>query len=751
MWQELRDHGILRNKLIEHVWKDWIGIKQGLLELMERFDMLFRQPAEEKDEKEKDSQTGDKELQPTYCVPACLHPKKGDPKKGNENMTDGTFYVDFGTFLPDGFFHRVLVHFARWSSQHTDKAPKLFYRFCKSFVGPENNRHICSLQMIQSSEKNGACIKITLKKVAKVGEKAGSTGESDPVVCTRVFEFMSKTLDELRVKWAKGIKYTMSVGCVACREEGQGKLHLIPVEKCSSGSYLCSDTDKEIPAKRLYWKAVDTGVSSSTEKPKPQQGRHIMISYSWGPKDKGFPCQKRMVSLKDELVKAGFPVWLDVQEMRGSMDARMAEAVDGAFVILLCYSKEYQLSTSCRKEAQYASYQGKEIIPLKFDNHRPDGWLGLLICNLLYHDVRSESAMLENLPNIIKDINACPEVPVAVGKPSEPESTNGDRSDKTSPEEKEPSSEAADDDDEPAAPVVEPKEPESAKDNSQDQPAAAAAAESPNMTWRYRHTVDPAAGYVWGCHMVGDSHLAVGLDGCVKVYQVGEDTSKLVYTLLSDEWAGRAINGAAISKSLPNDMLVICNGIPFIYIMPCIKESRKHNHKYKIRSESKSPQCIAANASVAVIGMWNPHSYIVCKLADLSHQFHVELDFTPYDITMSADSMVVMRYDKMVVWSVGVDRKDCKEMCTIKNPDGWRFEGVSFGKDRQVYAACKQGGEGGVYKYTWGGEGKPEYINSGCIIEGLGVVGSRNLSVTSEGFLAVGQMYAGNVKIYKLQ
>ncbi|XP_072021542.1 diacylglycerol kinase beta-like [Amphiura filiformis] len=404
MWQELRDYGILRNKLIEHMWKEWIDIKQELLELMERFDLLFRQPAKDKNiEKERDGQIEEKGQQ-EYCVPACLHPTEGDV-----DITDGIFYVDFDTFLPDGFFHRVLVHFARWSSQHTDKAPELYYRFCKSFVGPENNRHMCSLQMIQSSKKNSACIKIMLKKVAKHGNKSGSsTGEPDPEVCTTVFEFMSKTLHELRDKWAKGIKYTMTVGCVACREEGKQRLHLIPMEECGSGSYLCRNTDTEIPATRLYWKA-DTGVSSSTENPTPKQGRHVMISYSWGSRKEGFPCQKRMVTLRDELQTAGFQVWLDVDEMRGNMDDHMAEAVDGAFVILLCYSKDYQRSENCKKEAQYAKYKSKPIIPLKFDEHRPDGWLGLLICSLLYHDVQSDNAISANLPGIIRDIRGYPE------------------------------------------------------------------------------------------------------------------------------------------------------------------------------------------------------------------------------------------------------------------------------------------------------------------------------------------------------
>ncbi|XP_072048610.1 uncharacterized protein [Amphiura filiformis] len=401
-WQELEDNGILRNELIDHVWKDWKDIKDELLELMEKFDLLFRRPADDQDEKEKD----EKEQTPDYCVPACLHPKG---MGGHEDKTDGKFYVEFDPFLPDGFFHRVLVHFARWSSQHTGVAPALLYRFCESVVGPENKRHECHLQMIQSSKHNSACIKIMLKNIATFGEEAGN--EADTEVCTSVYEFMDKTLLNLKDRWAKGIRYTMTVCCVACKTVG--KLHLIPVTKCKRGSYYCRNMKVSIPATQLYWEA-SADVSSAKPQPKSsstskismteEPGRHVMISYSWGPADKGFPCKKRMITLRDELQGAGYKVWLDVHEMKGNMIERMAEAVDGACCLLVCFSKEYQNSRNCKSEATYASYKYKPIIPLRFDEHKPDRWLGLIIGNLIYYDVQSENAMFKNLPKIIEEI-----------------------------------------------------------------------------------------------------------------------------------------------------------------------------------------------------------------------------------------------------------------------------------------------------------------------------------------------------------
>ncbi|XP_072024281.1 uncharacterized protein [Amphiura filiformis] len=124
----------------------------------------------------------------------------------------------------------------------------------------------------------------------------------------------------------------------------------------------------------------------------------VMISYNWG-------AQERMLKLKDELVKTGFRVWMDVERMRDNMDQTMAKAVEGSAVIVMCCSKKYQDSKNCRKEAQYADFLNKDIIRLQYDSSKPSDWLGLMICNMLYYDVRTEEAMVKSLPEIIKAID----------------------------------------------------------------------------------------------------------------------------------------------------------------------------------------------------------------------------------------------------------------------------------------------------------------------------------------------------------
>ena len=39
-----------------------------------------------------------------------------------------------------------------------------------------------------------------------------------------------------------------------------------------------------------------------------EQNLHLMISYQWD-------SQKRMIKLRDELIRAGFDVWMDVDKM----------------------------------------------------------------------------------------------------------------------------------------------------------------------------------------------------------------------------------------------------------------------------------------------------------------------------------------------------------------------------------------------------------------------------------------------------
>ncbi|KAL3892356.1 hypothetical protein ACJMK2_004569 [Sinanodonta woodiana] len=107
---------------------------------------------------------------------------------------------------------------------------------------------------------------------------------------------------------------------------------------------------------------------------------HVMISYNWGH-------QKELIKISDILREKGFPVWMDIKNMGGSTLQDMAEAVENASVVLVCFSRKYKDSPNCRAEGEYAFEERKEIIPLKMEaDYKRDGWLAMVITGKKFID-----------------------------------------------------------------------------------------------------------------------------------------------------------------------------------------------------------------------------------------------------------------------------------------------------------------------------------------------------------------------------
>jgi hypothetical protein len=106
----------------------------------------------------------------------------------------------------------------------------------------------------------------------------------------------------------------------------------------------------------------------------------IMISYSH--KDK-ILCKQ----LYDELIKAGYRVWIDFDQMHGNVMDAMAQAIERSHTILICMSDQYRRSNYGRAEAYYAFQRQLKIVPVLVQKHyKPDGWLLFLVGQLLYVD-----------------------------------------------------------------------------------------------------------------------------------------------------------------------------------------------------------------------------------------------------------------------------------------------------------------------------------------------------------------------------
>ncbi|KAL3892371.1 hypothetical protein ACJMK2_004582 [Sinanodonta woodiana] len=131
---------------------------------------------------------------------------------------------------------------------------------------------------------------------------------------------------------------------------------------------------------------IKKNIPNSTEEQKTEElvvqkkTGHVMISYNWGH-------QKELIKISDILREKGFPVWMDIKNMGGSTLQDMAEAVENASVVLVCYSRKYKDSPNCRAEAEYAFEERKEIIPLKMEaDYKRDGWLAMVITGKKFID-----------------------------------------------------------------------------------------------------------------------------------------------------------------------------------------------------------------------------------------------------------------------------------------------------------------------------------------------------------------------------
>jgi hypothetical protein len=125
----------------------------------------------------------------------------------------------------------------------------------------------------------------------------------------------------------------------------------------------------------------------------------IMISYSH--KDE-IICRQ----IYDELIKAGYRVWIDFDQIHGNVMDAMAQAIEQSNTILICMSEEYRRSNYCRAEAHYAFQRQLKIVPILLQEHyQPDGWLLFLVGQLFYVDF-TKYEFSQAMEMLIKELKA---------------------------------------------------------------------------------------------------------------------------------------------------------------------------------------------------------------------------------------------------------------------------------------------------------------------------------------------------------
>ena len=128
--------------------------------------------------------------------------------------------------------------------------------------------------------------------------------------------------------------------------------------------------------------------------------KHIMMSYAQ--KEEANP--EHVKALADYLRgKYGYDVWQDIEgsticgKMSGSIDKKMAEAVEKSAFVIICVSKAYPISPNCEQEAIFARQREKDkklkIVYVMMQSDfttvsRPEhveGWLGFYVADNLWY------------------------------------------------------------------------------------------------------------------------------------------------------------------------------------------------------------------------------------------------------------------------------------------------------------------------------------------------------------------------------
>ena len=128
-------------------------------------------------------------------------------------------------------------------------------------------------------------------------------------------------------------------------------------------------------AKATFTSTCTPAIKQSTAQPSqiPPIG-HIFISYS-------HQNSKRVSQLGDMLKERGFPVWIDVEAIRGNTIDDIVIGLNDARVVIMCLSGSYRLSNFCKREAEYTMKIKKFFQPVIVEEgfRMEEDWLCFLV------------------------------------------------------------------------------------------------------------------------------------------------------------------------------------------------------------------------------------------------------------------------------------------------------------------------------------------------------------------------------------
>eukprot|EP00808_Paulinella_micropora_P017005 g4798.t1 len=150
--------------------------------------------------------------------------------------------------------------------------------------------------------------------------------------------------------------------------------------------------------KQEYSKLKSSVLPVAEAKNEAASGGKVMVSYCWAQ-------QKLVLALVEKLKASGINVWVDVEDMKGSTLAAMADAVESSPVIIAAISRDYCESYNCNLEAEYAIQKRKRIIPVMLEKgFKPGGVIGIVLGAKLYHEYFSADQLSTVFPKLLLEV-----------------------------------------------------------------------------------------------------------------------------------------------------------------------------------------------------------------------------------------------------------------------------------------------------------------------------------------------------------
>jgi hypothetical protein len=275
----------------------------------------------------------------------------------------------------DGIINRANNFFDPSLRQKNQRLEQVVHSLSNAIIADVNKRfvveHECSIDMLVA----GLMLDPELERSTWAG------AETVQQTCALMLENLALSSVSVATVRSHGGAITALRQLAACGSTEEAR-------RCAEGALFELEESARVPL------LVDT----TTE-----VNGHIMLSYNWDH-------QLVIKRVHASLVRRGYSTWIDVEKMKGSTVEAMADAVEGAAVMLYGISRAYKESANCRLEAQYAFQREKDMVPLLVEEgYRADGWLGMFLGTRLYYSfcgstMSSESAFEGKMEELCREL-----------------------------------------------------------------------------------------------------------------------------------------------------------------------------------------------------------------------------------------------------------------------------------------------------------------------------------------------------------